>query len=128
MNHGIKKQVNNKRRMYKKFLKSKSSSDYNNYIKCRTFTKQFIRKCVTSFERKIAHESKTNVKGFWKFVNGKLKTKTSIGIINTPDGRKTNNDKEKADVLNSNFSNVFIKENVNNVPVFHSRSGDVRFG
>lgn len=56
--------INKKRRLFKHFLRCKSSISYDAYIQCRNTTKSLIRSTVRSFERKIAQESKCNVKSF----------------------------------------------------------------
>ena len=117
----IQSSINKKRRLYKCFLNKKSSRSYDTYIQSRNLTKSMIRTAVRCFERKIAHESKSNVKCFWKYVNNKLKRKTGIGPICRPDKSKTNNDREKADIFNTYFSSVFVNENIENVPVFEKR-------
>ena len=52
---------------------------------------------------KIATEAKTNPKAFWQYINSKRKCKEGISSLKKDDGTYTNNDKEKAEVLNDLF-------------------------
>ena len=92
--------------LYKRYLESELHYDYQRYIEIRNETKRQIKRSVKAFESKIAHESKVNVKGFWKYVNSKLKRTTGICNLTKPDGTMTQNDEEKANVLNDFFSSV----------------------
>jgi len=69
----------------------------------------YIRNSKLSYERKVALESKTNNKSFWKYVNSKLKTRTGVGNLLKPDGTLTNTDEEKVNTLNDYFTSVFTR-------------------
>ena len=103
---------------------SKLHYDYQKYIEKRNEAKRQIRLAVKEHEKKISKESKTNCKGFWKYVNNKLKRNTGISNLKTSDGKATENDKEKADLLNSFFSSVFTKENTTNIPDLNHRNNE----
>jgi hypothetical protein len=57
-----------------------------------------------SFERKIALESKSKVKSFWNYINGKLKTRSGI---ERSDGTIASSEADKVEVLNKFFISVF---------------------
>lgn len=110
------KYIRKKYTLYKRYKYSNLHYDYQNYIKARNEAKRQIKKAVREHEKKIACESKTNPKSFWKYVNTKLKRTTGINNLMKPDGTLTDSDSEKANILNNFFSSVFTSENMDNIP------------
>ena len=53
---------------------------------------------------------KDDVKSFWCYVRSKTQTKSSIGDIGDNDGILNSDCLNKAEILNSFFSNVFVTE------------------
>ena len=72
-------------------------------------------KAQKEFEKKLAKESKKNLKTFYKYAQSKLKTRTGIAHLAREDGSHTTTDKQKADILKK-FSSVFTREDRNNMP------------
>ena len=101
---------------------------YQQYIETRNKAKRELRKSVKEYERKISHESKHNAKGFWRYVNTKLKRTTGVCNLLKPDGLLTTNDQEKCKVLNDFFSSVFTREDLNNVPKLPKRNKEQFMG
>ena len=64
----------------------------------------------------IARKAKRDPKGFYKFVNSKMKTKSRVADLLDENGVKTSTEKDKSEVLNKFFSSVFTEEDVTNVP------------
>jgi hypothetical protein len=72
---------------------------------------------VSTFEKSIAREIKTNPKGFWKYAKSKLKTKSRISDLEMGNsGKRTSSDQEKTEVLNNFFTEVFTKEDTSVIP------------
>ena len=78
MNQKSLRKVKKKYCLYKKYLTTNSHYDYQNYIAMRNEAKRELRRSVKDYEKKISKESKKNVKGFWRYVNTKLKRSTGI--------------------------------------------------
>ena len=116
------KLIRKKYHLYKRYKFSKSHYEFQRYIEVRNEAKRQIRKAVKDYEKKISDNCKTNVKGFWKYVNSKLKRSSGISNLNKPDGNLTKDDKEKAEILNSFFTSVFTEENITNIPTLSSRN------
>ena len=89
------------------------------YMKYNNQVRWLSRTAKCNKEKSIAKEAKTNPKLFFQYVNSKLKPKEKVSSLLKEDGSLTNNDLEKAELLNSFFGSVFTKEDVNNVPVFN---------
>ena len=68
---------------------------------------------------------KENPKAFWNHVKGKLKSKSGIAPLLRDPKDKTSvkfSDKEKANILQDQFSSVFTQESQGNLPQFEKRA------
>ena len=110
------KAVKKKHSTYIHYLIVRSSETWLQYKKQRNLCSRIIKKSVVDYEHSIAAESKNNHKAVYKYVNSKLKSKDPVRHLLKRDGTLTTTDKEKADVLNEQFSSVFTKENMLNFP------------
>jgi hypothetical protein len=122
MNQTAIRKIKKKRHAYQRYLQTKEGSDYSAYAQARNQAKWACRKAVRDFERKLAQEAKTNPKAFYAYARSKLKTKEGIADLEDGDGGVATSDAEKAEVLNTFFSSVFTKEDVDNIPTFEPRS------
>ncbi|XP_077989646.1 uncharacterized protein LOC144443981 [Glandiceps talaboti] len=123
--------VKEKHRAFKKYITTRDGEDYRVFAKARNQAKWACRQAVRDFERNIAHEVKLNPKVFYKYANSRMKTKESIGNINTAKGI-VSSDNEKAEELNNFFCSVFTKENFSSVPnvpdkLLNTRLTDIHF-
>ena len=116
MTSDIKKSIKTKYKLFKRFLESKNSFHYKQYIQIRNEVSKKLKNLKREHEKKIAEDCKVNPKAFWHFINSKRKCKIGITSLIKADGTYTKNDKEKAEVLDNLFSSVFTKENKNNIP------------
>jgi len=107
-----------KRRHFKMYKKYPTRENYNAYAKARNQVKWETRKLVTSREKRLAEQAKTNPKCFYQYVSAKTKPKETVSNLIKDDGSLTQSDTEKADVLNSFFGSVFTSESDGDVPVF----------
>ena len=128
LDKNLQQAIREKHRLHRRWIrgiKSGNVNSHNAYIKSRNKAKKLIRQSKRLFEKGIASRSKSNPKEFWKYVRKKLKTKGGVSPLlkNTkdPDSLKYD-DKEKADILQDQFSGVFIKESHNNLPQMESRT------
>ena len=95
------------------------------YIKARNRSKTLLRKSKRSFEKNIASQSKHNPKAFWNHTRRKLKTKCGVAplLSNLKDKNSLKyNDEEKANILQDQFSSVFIKEPDGAIPTISNRT------
>ena len=84
-----------------------------------------MRPAKKSYEKEICLKSKSNPKAFWSHVQQKLKTKSGVGPLleNNNDITSTKfDDKEKANILQKQFSSVFTREPDNDIPEIEKRS------
>ena len=102
--------VRSKKAAYKTYRRTKRPEEYLNYCQARNQARWATRKALRSFEKSLAEDAKRNTKSVFKYVNSKLKTKSTIPELCTEDGMKTS-DIEKANALNEFFASVFTSEN-----------------
>ena len=74
-----------------------------------------LRRSKYNYEKDLAAKIKTDNKL-------KLKTKSNIGKFELPDGSYTNDNQEKAELLNSYFASVFAVEGPEALPEFEDRN------
>ena len=132
INQVLRDTIRNKTKLHRLWISSKNvlnESDAKNvqkaYTKARNKVKAMIRKAKREFERNIGIQSKRNTKIFWSHVRSKLKTKTGVTPLLQDEKDKTStkfNDKEKENILQKQFFNVFTKEPNAEVPVFDKKT------
>ena len=96
LNNKCMKLIKKKYFLYKRYTQSKLHYDYQKYLETRNKTKREIRKAVKEYEKNISENCKSSSKGFWKYVNTKLKRVTGIANLTKPDNNLTTSDEEKA--------------------------------
>ncbi len=119
MNDQALKKVKKKTEAFKRYLNSEEGGDYAQYAKARNQARWECRKMKRDFEKKIAAESKSNPKAFYRYANSKLKIRSGIADLDTDNGKASTN-AEKAELLNSFFISVFTRENVESMPLITS--------
>ena len=110
-----------KQRAWKQYQKSK---DHLDYVRATTEKNEFtmlVRNINKDFEQNLAKNLKHNPKDFWRYCNSKMKSKSRLGDLQDKDGKLTNDDSEKAELLNDYFTSVFTRENLENIPNLSSR-------
>ena len=108
-----------KRTAWKRYKQHPTFVNKKVYLKYNNQVRWLSRAAKCTIEKLIAKEAKTNPKLFFQYVNSKLKPREKVSSLLKEDGSLTENDLEKAELLNSFFGSVFTKEDVNNVPVFN---------
>ena len=78
-----------------------------------------------NFELSLSARAKENPKAIWQYINSKSKCRPDIGELyvdpQDPKSEKTNDDKEKADILADFFASVFTGEPLGEVPSLEDR-------
>ena len=80
-----------------------------------------MRKSKNTYESDLASMIKIDPKLFWSYVRSKLKTKTSLSQLKLPCGTLTNDNNQKAALLNVCFASVFETEGEEPIPDFPDR-------
>lgn len=121
--------IQDKNKAHRKWMEATSEKDrcgaHSTYTKARNKAKSIIRKVKRKHEREIANDAKKNPKRFWHYVRKQLKTKEGIApLLENPldnDSLKYN-DKEKADILQSQFLSVFNRNESIPIPKLAQRT------
>lgn len=121
--------IRKKTTLHRKWMRAKNRADADvcklDYSRANNKVKKLIRKAKRRFERSICLGAKSNPKSFWWYVRHKLKTKPGVApLLENPTDRDSMKfkDKEKADILQKQFSGVFIKEMDSEVPKISKRT------
>ena len=95
------------------------------YVRARNKTKTLLRKAKKSFEKDVATDAKKNPKKFWAYVRSKMKTRAGISPLlknNDEPDSLCFLDKEKADILQDQFTSVFVSEPDGDIPRIDPRT------
>jgi len=112
MNERAFTKIKKKKEAFSRYKDTRDGQHYLEYVKARNAAKLEARKAVRCYEKEIAKRAKKNPKAFYKYVNRKIKTKDSVGVLDSENGEAVT-DKEKADLLNNIFFSVYTTEDRN---------------
>ena len=105
-----------KHRAWNKYNKLRSTENWNMYCKARNYATFQVKTAKNDYERNIARQIKHNPKCFWKMLRDKTKVKQGIQSLITKDGDTVQDDRSKAELLNSFFVSVFTEEDKCDIP------------
>ena len=124
--------IKEKNKAFRSWMTAKSNLHRDaarlNYTKLRNKAKTLLRKSRRLFEKGIAQRSKSNPKAFWSHTRRKLQTKCSVAPLLEDVKNKSYlrfKDKEKANILQKQFSSVFTKEPEGATPIIDKRTNSV---
>ena len=83
-----------KGKVWRKYNETESDFDHDKYVKERNKLHRMTQQTVKTL-RRVAERISTNPKGFWKYVNSNLNTRIGVGNLIQPDGKETEDDREK---------------------------------
>ena len=118
----IQQSIKEKHNLHRRWIRGTRRGDQScraAYTKSRDKVKRLIRQSKRRFEKGIAANVKFNPKEFWAYVRKKLNTKSGVSPLseNVKDQDSLKfDDKDKANILQKQFSSVFIKEQVGELP------------
>ena len=96
----------------------KASKDYSEYLaykKVELEVKNIVRNAKRNFEKKLAKNIKKNSKSFYSYLKSITSNRSSVGPIK--EGNELISDDQKmCEILNTFFSSVFTKEDLNDLP------------
>ena len=98
-----------------------NEQNYELYKQARNKVTTEMRRSKYNYEKNLASKIKTDSKLFWSYVRSKLKTKTNLNQLKQACGTLTNDNQQKADLLNCYFASVFEIEESGPLPDFPDR-------
>ena len=124
----IRQKIKKKHKIWKRFMETRVQKSYLEYCRVRNKVKNMITYFRKQKERNISVDIKKNPKAFWKYISMKTKTKSDITALHCDpmdeSSRLTNNDIQKAYLLNGYFASVFTHEPHGYVPSMDSRTNE----
>ena len=115
--------VRKKHQLWKRYLNNQEGADYVEFARARNKARKATRQAVKSLEKRIAKQVKSNPKYFWKYANTKMKTRTGVAELQTGEDNGMTKTDEKANILGRYFTQVFTREDMENMPETPVRDG-----
>ena len=84
-----------------------------------------MRQAKRRFERDIAKKSKSDPNVFWSHIRHRLKTKSGVApLLENPQEKDSMkfSDVDKANILQNQFSSVYVKEPEGDIPILNCRT------
>ena len=116
MNRKLLKLWKKKHHAWNRYSNEKSQRKWRLYRKEANKLKKNTRKARRCYERKIAVDSKTNKRAFFRYVNSKLTVRPEITAMKDKQGNLVEDDKEMTNIIGSYFKEVFSEESVGEMP------------
>ena len=116
MNRKLLKLWKKKQHAWKRYSNEKSQRKWRQYRRETNKLKKNTRKARRKYERKIAKESKTNKRAFFRYVNSKLTVRPEITAMKNKQGTLVDDDKEMTNIIGSYFKEVFSEESTGEMP------------
>ena len=121
MNRAAMKKLKKKYSAWKRYCETEEHIDYISAQKEKDELSKMTKKLCRDFEHDISKKIKTNPKGFWRYVQSKVKSRSHLPDLKSDDGTILTDPKEKADELNNYFASVLTDENKTNIPKLEER-------
>ena len=125
----LREEIRRKQILHRKWMKKKTDADgelaRKRYSHSRNKVKRLMRMTRKRYEKNICAKSKENPKAFWSHIRQMLKTKSGVAPLLADEKDKNSTkfgDKEKADILQRQFSSVFTHEPDGEIPRLVNRT------
>ncbi|KAA0201322.1 hypothetical protein HAZT_HAZT010647 [Hyalella azteca] len=108
--------VRKKHKLFRRWQETRDGQDCQAYKKERNKARKDCRNAQKQLEKKIADEINNQHKGDLAVRKIQTKSRSGVADLIQEDGRKTENDQEKANLLNDFFQSVFTQEVGDTIP------------
>jgi hypothetical protein len=113
MTQGILRAIRRKKRIW---LKVRNSGATDEYRAAEKEVRNLIRNSKRSFEKRLATGSGGSNRPFYAYVKQKTQSRPSVGPLKDENSRVVSGNAEMAELLNQNFSDIFTREDVSEIP------------
>ena len=107
MNRKVMVMYKNKYHAWKRYMESKTSSKWRDYVKERNKTCKIERDEKRAYEKRLAKEVGLNRRGFFKYVNSRLTVRPEISTLIDENGDIKHEERELANICNKYFHSAF---------------------
>ena len=122
----IRVKIKKKHNLWKRYMETKKMDIYREYCRTRNKVKNMMKFVRKNKERDISFNATTNNKAFWKYINSKTKSTSGIASLHANhldvNSILVDNNKEKANILNTYFASVYTEEPNGEIPTIPTRS------
>ena len=119
-NRDVRRITRQKRRWFRRARRTNSQSDWNRYKDIKHRAQLTCRKAHDNHVSSMLSEDHDNPKVFWQYIKSRKKDNFGVSPLRK-DGLTYNSSKQKADILNDQFTSVFTKEDLSNPPKLPKR-------
>ena len=116
MNQNVMRIIRKKRRQWKWYSTTKDYAAYQAHKQTANLVRKAVRNAKRNLERKLAKDSKSNPKPFYRYMNTSTKTQAKVGPLKDEKGQLHTDEPAMVEILNSTFTSVFTSEDLNNLP------------
>ena len=116
------KEVRRKYKIWKEYVKNRSTETYKKYAKQRNSTLAKIKKRRKEYENRIVASVREDPKVLYKYIRNQQTVKTKVGPLESS-GKMTEDDHQVAELLQDFFQSVFVQEDDKNLPDFPDMVG-----
>ncbi|BHF63156.1 hypothetical protein SprV_0200614600 [Sparganum proliferum] len=106
----LKKEVNKKRKLWKRFLTDRTSESISSYKLQRNQVKILIDRDRKSFENDLLNRAMVDPKVLYSYIRQSTRNKYPIPLLRTAEGTKNSDDKDKAEHSSQFFRSVVTSE------------------
>jgi len=94
---------------------TKASLDYDRYCIVRNQLGKLTRHLCKEYERNLIENIDVRPKSFRRYVNSRLKTRSTIDDLLSSDGHSVHTDIKKAELFNQLFHQFFTEEDLSHI-------------
>ena len=117
MNTHIKRAIKRKQKAFKKARSTGTKRDRDRYKRLQQEVQWEVRRANRQYMQDIISESQTkNPKRFWSYIKSKGQEMIGVAPLKNEDGFLRSDNQSKASILNQQFSSVFTREPVGQLP------------
>lgn len=109
-NNEIQNSLSLKKRVYSRYISTRSEADKLELGRILCETKKLMKRSKKNLEEYIAETSKSHPKEFFSYVSNKKSLTCGIGPLANDNGNHTNDENEMATILNNFFASIFTDE------------------
>ena len=109
--------IHEKENKWHVYRKNKTDANLKIYNDARNESVDIVRQAKYKYEKLIAEEvGNGNVKAFYSYARSLTSIKENVSCVQRPDGSLTNSKKDTANIMNSTFQSVFVREGDGPIP------------